>query len=48
MELLYKCGLCGTLVYLHKGEMSRIQFNKMPTLVLEANNHHCPRREQAA
>jgi hypothetical protein len=45
MELIYKCTHCSTIIYLHQGEMSRIQFNKMPTKVLEADTgHKCPRR----
>ena len=45
MTLQYVCDICGTIVIIHHGEMSRIPFGKMPQKILDASNHKCTKRK---
>jgi hypothetical protein len=47
MKLLYACDACGKMVVMHSGDMSRIDFARLPTVVLQASNHKCSKKEAA-
>jgi len=44
MQLLYHCE-CGQMVVLHDGDMSRINFGKLPKTILEASTKHKCRKK---
>ena len=46
--LLFQCDLCHQLFKLHGGSLSSIPFGRMPQLVLDASNHRCPKKKEAA
>ena len=48
MELHYVCSNCQTITVLHKGDLSRIVFGKLPNKLLEAETkHHCITKRKA-
>jgi hypothetical protein len=48
MELHYVCSHCQTITVLHKGDLSRIVFGKLPNKLLEAETkHHCTNKRKA-
>ena len=48
MELHYVCSNCQSIVILHKGDLSRIVFGKLPNKLLEAETkHHCISKRKA-
>jgi hypothetical protein len=40
-QLIYVCDQCSKMVVLTKGALVSIPFNRLPNLVLEADNHKC-------
>jgi len=47
MQLLFLCESCNKYIVLHSGEMSRINFGRLPTTVYEASQHKCTKKEAA-
>lgn len=44
MQLIYECDACHKFIVIHRGDMSRIPFPKLPNLVLKASEHTCKRK----
>ena len=44
MQLLYHCEVCNNFIVIHTGDMSKIPFSRLPTIVLEASRHRCKRK----
>ena len=43
-SLLYQCDNCFSMITLAVGELYALPFNRLPTLVLEADRHRCNER----
>lgn len=48
MQLVYICGDCHAHIVIHTGDMSRINFGRMPTTVYEASQHRCSKKKKEA
>jgi hypothetical protein len=46
-QLIYLCDDCSKMVVLTKGALVSIPFNRLPNLVLEADNHKCNKKAAA-
>jgi len=46
-QIIYVCDRCSKMVVLSRGPLVSIPFNRLPTLVLEADSHKCSKKEAA-
>ena len=46
-QLIYLCDHCSKMVVLSRGSLADIPFNRLPNLVLEADNHKCNKKAAA-